>query len=180
MTIFTDEAKQEIKRYLPHYIVGSGFLIASIFVANLCTNAFNFNLDRQRNMPIPIQQEANQAPPEDFGPLPSEIEIGLPYTEAIKDTSKPLLVEFYADWCPHSRRLTPIVAEVSEEFDGVNYATINTQIADNYYLSKKYKVDKFPFLVLINTKDGTFKEVLLKDGSFTKEGLIQQLKEATK
>lgn len=36
---------------------------------------------------------------------------------ALQDT-KPALVEFYAPWCPHCRKMAPVVAELREDFKG--------------------------------------------------------------
>lgn len=176
MSIFTEDAKKEVKRFLPHYIVGSGFLVLSILLANLISHAMIYNLQNPNSNPA-RNHETIIEEIEGSQPLPSEFDIGLPYEEAIKDKTKPLVLEFFADWCPSSKRLTPVFAEVSESLTDFNFSTIDTQIEENYYLSQKYKVDKFPFIVVIDTKSGEFLELFLKDHSFTKEGLSKQIEE---
>ncbi|MBD5314187.1 MAG: thioredoxin family protein [Duncaniella sp.] len=39
------------------------------------------------------------------------------FNEAIK-SSRVVLVEFYASWCPHCQRMMPVVAQVKELLDG--------------------------------------------------------------
>lgn len=39
------------------------------------------------------------------------------YTEAIKSTPV-VLVEFYADWCPHCQRMMPVIDQIKELLDG--------------------------------------------------------------
>lgn len=39
------------------------------------------------------------------------------FNEAIK-SSRVVLVEFYASWCPHCQRMMPVVAQVKEQLEG--------------------------------------------------------------
>lgn len=39
------------------------------------------------------------------------------FNEAIK-SSRVVLVEFYASWCPHCQRMMPVVSQVKELLDG--------------------------------------------------------------
>lgn len=40
------------------------------------------------------------------------------YTEAIKSTHV-VLVEFYADWCPHCKKMMPVIDQIKELLNGV-------------------------------------------------------------
>lgn len=37
---------------------------------------------------------------------------------AISGEARPVLVEFYADWCPHCQRMMPIVDQLRQEVGG--------------------------------------------------------------
>ena len=32
--------------------------------------------------------------------------------------SLPVLIEFYATWCPHCQRMMPVIAELRDDLDG--------------------------------------------------------------
>lgn len=39
--------------------------------------------------------------------------------QAALQGSRPVLMEFYATWCPHCQRMMPVMAELKDEMDGV-------------------------------------------------------------
>ena len=196
MKIFTEEAIKEVVRFLPHYIIVSGILAVSLFAANLATNvATELILHKNGPQGMPqgpeMQQPQNGPRPEENNEngnfdedeealLPSDYKIGLPFAEAVKDNSKPLVVEFYADWCPHCRNLTPMFAEVSEMVDSANFTTVNTQADENSYLVKKYQIEKFPTVLIINTKTGKMKELEMKQETSSPEGLKSEIEKLVK
>jgi len=186
MTLFTPEVKEEIKKYLPHYIVGSAFLTASLVLSNLIFMLIDTTIHQRQDFGPGFEQQGPQEAqgPQDQGPgytndsddkLPSEYIYALNYDEAMKIKSKPVIVMFFADWCQFSKKLSPVYFELSQNFENANFVTVDTQAESNYYLTKKYKVDKFPFLVVINPKTGKSQELFLNEQSFTVDGLRGQL-----
>lgn len=174
MEIFTEEVKKEIKRFLPHYFLGSCFLMVSIIFAGVICITFNhtFNIISAE---YSIKQKSFV---EKKNLLPSEYQIGKPFSEAIKDKTKPLVVEFYADWCPHSKKLTPVFYWVSLDVDNANFTTVNTQLKESEYLIKKFKIDKFPTILVIDTKTETAKELPIGEKSFIYDDLLKQVNDA--
>lgn len=76
---------------------------------------------------------------------------------ALQDT-KPALVEFYAPWCPHCRKMAPVVAELREDFKGrANVVSIDGEAHED--LMNQFKVNSFPTWFII--KDG---QVVWTDG----------------
>ncbi len=69
--------------------------------------------------------------------------------EVIKST-KPVLVDFNADWCGPCQMLKPTIEQIASENDDVKIASVN--IDDNDDLAFKYNVSSIPCLVLF--KDG--------------------------
>ena len=179
MTIFTPEAKAEIKKFLPHYIVASAFLIGSLVSANVINNIISANVNKgQPEVPTAPQHQEQMAPSaEGSEKLPSEYNIGIAFPEAMNDKSKPVVVEFFADWCGFSKKISPAFEQVSKEIDDVNFSMVDTQKQENYYLSQKYKIDKFPTILIINPANDKVAEVLLEEKSFTGEGLKEQVEE---
>ncbi len=73
------------------------------------------------------------------------------FESAVLGSDKPVLVDFWAEWCAPCRALAPIVAEVAGEYGGkVRIAKIN--VDDNPATPGKYGVRGIPTLILF--KDG--------------------------
>lgn len=61
----------------------------------------------------------------------------------------PVVVDFYASWCPPCRALGPILDRLAVEFAGqVKFVKINSD--EEQQLAGKYKVTGLPTLVFIN------------------------------
>ncbi len=74
------------------------------------------------------------------------------YDEAIK-SAPVVLVEFFASWCPHCKRMMPIVAQIkellSDEIDVYQF-----DIDENQKLADQEKVESIPtFIVYKNGKE---------------------------
>lgn len=71
-------------------------------------------------------------------------------TEVIQ-SEKPVLVDFWAEWCGPCQMLLPIMDQVAEEAVGVKVCKVN--VDEEPELAAQYKVMTIPTLVLI--KNGT-------------------------
>lgn len=79
------------------------------------------------------------------------------FVECVLETSKktPVLVGFYAHWCPACQHLTPLLAEMAEEYQGAFlFAKIDTD--KNPKLKSEYGVETLPTAALF--KDGKLAE----------------------
>ena len=65
----------------------------------------------------------------------------------IKESSKPVLIDFYADWCGPCRMVLPIVEEIAGERDDVVVAKIN--VDDEPELAERFGVFSIPTLVVM-------------------------------
>ncbi|MDM8545335.1 thioredoxin family protein [Candidatus Venteria ishoeyi] len=64
---------------------------------------------------------------------------------------KPILVDFWADWCAPCRMLTPILETAVAEYAGSWYLA-KVEVDDNMRLAGHYKLRGFPTVLLF--KDG--------------------------
>ncbi len=69
------------------------------------------------------------------------------FEQEVLKSEKPVLVDFYADWCGPCQMLSPIVDEVAEERDDIKVGKIN--VDEQMELAQKYGVMTIPTLLVI-------------------------------
>lgn len=90
--------------------------------------------------------------------------------EASKE--KPVLVDFWATWCPPCKMLSPLVEQLAEEkADQLSLATVDTD--DNQDVSTRYGIMSIPTLILF--KDGEPVKQLV--GYMPKNRLLSQIEQ---
>lgn len=70
--------------------------------------------------------------------------------DSVKNSEKPVLLDFYADWCGPCRMVSPIVDEIAEE--NPQYLVGKINVDNEPELASAFKVTSIPTLVVI--KDG--------------------------
>jgi thioredoxin 1 len=82
-------------------------------------------------------------------------------------SEKPILIDFYADWCGPCRMLGPIIEDIAAEREDLSVAKINVDAEPE--LAAHFGVVSIPTLVLL--QDG--KEVRRASGSRPKAGVLK-------
>ncbi|HUU47550.1 MAG TPA: thioredoxin [Nitrosopumilaceae archaeon] len=73
------------------------------------------------------------------------------FEQEVLNSSNPVFVDFWAEWCGPCRAVSPTVEELSNEYkDKVNFVKIN--VDQNSDLAQKYNVFSIPTLAIF--KDG--------------------------
>ena len=67
--------------------------------------------------------------------------------EELKKSEKPVLLDFYADWCGPCRMVSPIVDEIANERDDIIVGKIN--VDEEQELAVEYGVMSIPTLVVM-------------------------------
>jgi len=80
----------------------------------------------------------------------SVIKVGKGNFKEIKSNSKPVLLDFYADWCGPCQMVAPIVQEIAEEFP--QYLVGKVNVDEEMELAQSFSVVSIPMLVVL--KDG--------------------------
>ena len=72
------------------------------------------------------------------------------FASQVLQSPLPVIVDFWADWCPHCHALAPGYAELSKVYSGtVRFATINAD--ENPLTAARFGVQGLPTLLLFNT-----------------------------
>lgn len=89
-------------------------------------------------------------------------------TEAA-DSSKPVLLDFWADWCGPCMMQSPIVDELADEHPEIKVGKVN--VDEQPELASIFSVESIPTLVII--KNGAVQNILV--GMHSKEQLLKAL-----
>ncbi len=67
----------------------------------------------------------------------------------VLNSSLPVFVDFWAEWCGPCRMVSPVVEELASEYVGkVNFVKVN--VDENNELASKYNVFSIPTLAIFN------------------------------
>lgn len=89
------------------------------------------------------------------------------FTDII-NSSKPVLVDFFATWCGPCKMLAPILKEVKDEL-GENISIIKIDVDKNQQLAAQYQVRGVPTMMLF--QDG--KQLWRQSGVLSKQEIIK-------
>ena len=73
--------------------------------------------------------------------------------EEIKNGEKPVLLDFYADWCGPCRMVAPIIEEIGNERDDIVVGKIN--VDEQGELAQQFGVMSIPTLVVLKNGEIT-------------------------
>jgi len=79
---------------------------------------------------------------------------------------RPILLDFTASWCGPCRRLSPIIEELCQEYQGVRFFKIDTDQADSELMSQ-FKVNSLPTVIIMVDRTVVFTMVGAKVSELT-------------
>lgn len=91
--------------------------------------------------------------------------------DELLSSGKPMVIDFWAEWCGPCRMMTPIIEELAKEYEG--RAIIGKcDVDDNDVIAAKYNVRNIPTIVFIKNGEVVDKQV----GASPKNALEDRLK----
>ena len=80
------------------------------------------------------------------------------YEEEVLKSEKPVLIDFYADWCGPCKMMAPIIDEIAKQkADSVKVGKVN--VDENQDLAMEYGVMSIPTIVIL--KNGTVEKTFV-------------------
>ena len=80
------------------------------------------------------------------------------YEQEVLKADKPVIIDFYADWCGPCRMMSPIIDEIAEEkVDSIKVGKVN--VDENQDLAMEYGVMSIPTIVII--KNGNLEKTFV-------------------
>lgn len=93
------------------------------------------------------------------------------FTEKVLKSDKPVLVDFWAEWCGPCRMIAPVLQEVADQQDKLDIVKLNTD--ENPQTVAAYRITSIPALKVFSGGD-VVKEII---GAKPKAALLKDLDE---
>lgn len=94
--------------------------------------------------------------------------------ETLKDTSTPVVLKFYAEWCGPCRNFSPIMEMVANNTEGVNFFSVN--VDEHNTFAQSLGISSIPATVVFEEGREVARFVGLKNAKEVSELLKNNLK----
>jgi len=92
------------------------------------------------------------------------------FKQEVLDNDKPVVVDFWAEWCGPCKAIAPIVEELSGEYDGqVKFAKVD--VDTNQQVAASFGIRSIP--VLLFFKAGEIADLII--GTVPKKDIVEKL-----
>lgn len=89
--------------------------------------------------------------------------------EQVLASDKPVIIDFWAEWCGPCRAIAPIIDDLAEEFEG-QLVICKCDVEESDEIAAKYGVRNIPTLVMLKGGEVVDKHV----GAATRSALVQK------
>ena len=97
------------------------------------------------------------------------------FDETIKGSDKPVLVDFWAEWCGPCKMIAPVLEEIASE-SGDKLQIVKLNVDDNPNTAMRYNVMSIPTLLIFKAGESA-QEARRLVGAKGKAQLLQELSE---
>lgn len=78
------------------------------------------------------------------------------FFELIQSSGKPILVDFYADWCDPCKMVSPAIEKVAKEFSG-KLMTIKINVDKAQAVAAKYQIQSIPTIMMFKNGESVMR-----------------------
>ena len=89
------------------------------------------------------------------------------FEQEVMKSSKPVLIDFYADWCGPCQMVSPIVEEIADEYP--QFAVCKVNVDEEPLLAQKFGIMSIPALFVVKEGKITAENV----GAIPKEEILR-------
>ncbi|MFB6345179.1 MAG: thioredoxin [bacterium] len=94
------------------------------------------------------------------------------FAEEVEKSDRPVVVDFWAEWCAPCKQLAPRLEELDRDYENVKFTAVD--VDENQGLAQSFGVRSIPTLIFFN--DGN--KVHEQTGAVTKPSLRDAISEA--
>lgn len=92
------------------------------------------------------------------------------FEDVVIKSDKPVLVDFWAEWCGPCRMIAPIIEEISHEFEG-KALVVKCDVDNSPSIAQKYSIRNIPTVLFFNNGQVADKQV----GAVPKNSFVTKL-----
>lgn len=97
------------------------------------------------------------------------------FDKELKNSSVPVVVDFYASWCPPCRYIAPIYVDLANAYQGeVKFLKVN--VTDVYELSNQYNITSIPTFLFFDQEGNLVDRMVGADAVHLKEKIANLAK----
>ena len=78
------------------------------------------------------------------------------FFDLIKTSKKPILVDFYADWCGPCKMVSPAIEKVAKDFSG-KLMTIKINVDNKQHVAAKYQIQSIPTIMMFKNGESVMR-----------------------
>ncbi len=99
------------------------------------------------------------------------------FAQTIKDAGKPVLVDFYAQWCGPCQVAAPIIDKLADEYKD-KILIVKVDVDENRKTAQKYGVMSIPTIIILKAdSNGEIKELSKQTGFSGEDGCKKMINE---